>query len=156
MLLPEACCIPLRAPLADGALACIPFAGPGDPCAWACVVCAGGFCNENLELMLDIHELRRELALESGGVVPPLFVSLPRLSIVGRFGGIFWGADVAFVVGVGAGGEAGRCTAGAVAGSVAMDCPWFDCGLAGRPPWDDVFGGASLARPGDDGACVRW
>jgi hypothetical protein len=48
--------------------------------------------------MLDIHELRRELVFESGGVVPPFLVSLPRLSIVGRFGGIFWGADVAFVV----------------------------------------------------------
>jgi hypothetical protein len=24
------------------------------------------------------------------------------------------------------------------------------------PPCDDVFGGASLVRPGDEGACWRW
>lgn len=110
--------------------------------------------------MLDIHELRLELVLESGGVVPPFFASLPRLSIVGRFGGILCGVEVAVVAGAGAGAgagsEAGRCTAGAVVGSGTVGSPWFDCGLEGSPPWDDVFGGASLVRPGDDGACVRW
>ena len=106
--------------------------------------------------MLDIHELRRELVLGSGGVVPPFFGSLPRLMIVGRFVGIFWGVDAAEDAGAGAGGEAGRWTAGAFAGSGAVGCPWFCGGPEGRPPWDDVLGGASLLRPGDDGACVRW
>ena len=158
LLLPEACCMPLSAPLADGPFACAPLEAAGDPWAWACVVCAGGFCDENFELMLDIHELRRELVLESGGVVPPFFASLPRPSIMGRFGGILCGVDVAVVAGAGAGagGEAGRCTAGAAAGPGAAGSPWLDGGLVGSPPWDDVLGGASLVRPGDDGACVRW
>lgn len=29
-------------------------------------------------------------------------------------------------------------------------------GRVGRPPCDDVFGGASLVSPGEDGACWRW
>jgi hypothetical protein len=103
--------------------------------------------------MLDIHELRRELVLGSGGVVPPFFMSLPRLSIVGRFWGIFWGVDVALVA-AGAGGDAGLWTFGAFGGSDALGSSW--CGRVGRPPWDDVFGGASLVRPGDEGACWRW
>ena len=153
MFPPEAACIPFKAPLADVAFPCEPFAAAGDPCACVCVVCASGFCDENLELILDIHELRRELVLESGGVVPPFFMSLPRLSIVGRFEGIFWGMLVAAVE-TEAGGDAGRWTAGAIAGSGAVGCSWL--GRVGRPPWDDVFGGASLLKPGDEGACWRW
>lgn len=137
-----------------------PFAAAGDPWAWVCVVCAGGFWDENLELMLEIHELRREPDLESGGVVP-FFVSLPRLSIVGRLGaGIFWGVEVAWFAragaSAGAGGETGFWTIGACAGSVAAGSARVCCGPVGRPPWDDVLGGASLVRPGDEGACVRW
>ena len=78
-----------------------------------CVVCAGGFCDENLELILEIHELRRELPFGSGGVVP-LLGSLPRLSIAGRLAAIFCGAEVAEDAEMGAGGEAGRWTAGAL------------------------------------------
>jgi hypothetical protein len=142
--------------LAEGALPFAPLAAAGDPWAWVCVVCAGGFCDENLELMLEIHELRREPVLESGGVVP-FFASLPRLSIVGRLGvGIFWGVEVALFAGAGAGGETGLWTAGACAGSVAVGSAWFCGGPVGRPPWDDVLGGASLVKPGDEGACVRW
>ena len=109
-----AACMPFNAPFADGECGA-PFAVAGDPCACVCVVCAGGFCDENLELILDIHELRRELPLASGGVVP-LLGSLPRLSIAGRLGAIFWGAEVAedAGAGTGAGGEAGRWTGGAV------------------------------------------
>ena len=117
-----------------------------------CVVCAGGFCDENLELILEIHELRRELPFGSGGVVP-LLGSLPRLSIAGRLGAIFCGAEVADDAGTGAGGEAARWTIGAL--------PWLGVVVGwpsseGSPPWEDVLGGASLVSPGDDGACVRW
>lgn len=104
--------------------------------------------------MLDIHELRREV-LGSGGVVPPFLASLPRLSIVGRFGGIFWGVDVAVVAGE-AGGEADCWTADAGAGAGAAGSPWLWFGLMGRPPCDDVLGEGSRVRPGDDGACWRW
>lgn len=118
------------------------------------MVCAGEFCDENFELMLFIHELRRELFFESGGVVPLAFLSaLPRLSSAGRFGGIFWGGvalDAA--AGGGRGGDAGLAVAGV--GSGICCSSWR--GLAGMPPCDDVFGGASLVRPGDEGACWRW
>jgi hypothetical protein len=110
-----------------------------------------------LELMLFIHEFRREPLFESGGVVPVAFFSvLPRLSSAGRFGAIRGGV-VAVELAVdmaeeGRGGDAGRMAAGV--GS------WTCCssgrGLVGMPPCDDVFGGASLLRPGDDGACWRW
>ena len=77
--------MPFSAPLADGDVFVVPLAAAGEPWAWACVVCAGEFCDENLELMLFIHELRRELFLESGGVVPLPFLSvLTRLSSAGR------------------------------------------------------------------------
>lgn len=133
----------------------------GDPWACAWVVWAGEFCDENLELMLDIHEFRRELPFASGGVRPPLlfFSELPRLSNAGRFVGIFWGGVVAVE---GGGGDVGVCTAGAGVGvgegdggGLASCCSSWR-GLAGRPPCDDVLGGASLVRPGDEGACWRW
>lgn len=111
-----AACMPFNAPFAEGEFGA-PFAVAGDPCACVCVVCAGGFCEENLELILDIHELRRELPFGSGGVVP-LLGSLPRLSIAGRLGAIFWGAEVAEDAGTGAGGEADRWTGGAI--------PWVE------------------------------
>jgi hypothetical protein len=54
------------------------------------VVAAGEFCDENLELMLEIHEFLREPGLESGGVtLPGCFSELERPSSVGRFAGIF-------------------------------------------------------------------
>jgi hypothetical protein len=82
--------MPLRAPLADGEAPFAPLvAAAGDPWACVCVVCAGGFCDENLELMLLIHELRREGLFESGGVTLPGLSVLPRLSSAGRFEGIF-------------------------------------------------------------------
>lgn len=88
--LPEAACMPFNAPLADDVEFVAPLAIAGDPWACASVVCAGEFCDENLELMLVIHEFRRELVLESGGVLPlASFSVLPRLSNVGRFKGIF-------------------------------------------------------------------
>lgn len=152
----------MRAPFAEGVPPWAAFGAAGEPWAWVCVVCAGGFCDENLELILEIHELRRELGLKSGGVVPPFFASLPRLSIVGRLGGIFWGADGVLFTGAGAGagagtgGETGLCAADSFAGSGTAAPPWLDGGPVGRPPWDDVLGGASLVRPGDEGACVRW
>lgn len=144
--------MPLSAPFAEGAVLAAPLLVAGDPCACVCVVWAGEFCEENLELMLLIHEFRRELALESGGVVPlPIFSVLPRLSSVGRFAGIFW-EGVGAVEGVGRGGGASCWAGGAGSGT------WCSSGrcLMGSPPCDDVLGAASLARPGDDGACWRW
>lgn len=143
--------MPLSAPLAEGEGGVAPFVAACDPWAWACVVCAGEFCDENLELILVIHEFRRELVLVSGGVVPlPPFSVLPRLSNAGRFGlaGIFCGGVVA-ATGAGRGGDAGLCTDGA--GSVR--CCSSGWAREGSPPCDEVFGGASLVRPGDDGAC---
>jgi hypothetical protein len=81
--------MPLSAPLADGVDPFAPLAAAGDPWACACVVWAGGFCDENLELMLLIQELRRKLLFESGGVRLPGFSVLPRLSSAGRLVGIF-------------------------------------------------------------------
>jgi hypothetical protein len=92
------------------------LAAAGDPWAWVCVVCAGEFCDENFELMLFIHELRRELFFESGGVVPTALLSLlARLSNAGRFGGIFRGGvapGAAAAAGGGRGGDAGLVAAG--------------------------------------------
>jgi hypothetical protein len=85
----DAAWMPFSAPLADGVAPLAPFVAAGDPWACACVVCAGGFCDENLELMLDIHELRRKVLLWSGGVKLPAFSTLPRLSSAGRLVGIF-------------------------------------------------------------------
>jgi hypothetical protein len=121
--------------------------------------------------MLFIQELRRDGFLESGGVVPLTFFSaLFRLSNAGRFEGVFWGG-VAVATGAGAGvgvgaavaavaaaaggrgGDAGRLAAGF--GSCVRCCSSWR-GLAGMPPCDEVLGGASLLRPGDDGACWRW
>ena len=151
--------MPFRAPFAEGEGLAAPWETAGDPWAWVWVVCAGEFCDENFELMLFIHELRRELFFTSGGVVPLAFFSaLPRLSSAGRFGGIFWGG-VAVVTGAaaavaegGRGGDAGLLAAGF--GSCVCCSSWR--ALAGIPPCDEVFGGASLVRPGDDGACWRW
>jgi hypothetical protein len=153
LLPPDAACMPFRAPFAEGEVLAAPEATAGEPWAWACVVCAGEFCDENLELMLFIHELRREPFLDSGGVVPlPFLSALPRLSSAGRFGGIFWGGvgpDAA--AGGGRGGDAGLVVAGV--GSWTCCSSWR--GRVGSPPCDDVLGGASLLRPGDDGACWR-
>ena len=67
--------------------------------------------------MLDIHEFRRELDLESGGVRLPNFSELPRLRTPGRFVGIFCAGDVAFEGGEGGEGRDCFCTvAGAVSG----------------------------------------
>lgn len=111
--------------------------------------------------MLDIHELVRNLPLESGGVRLPGFSALPRLSRVGRFEGIFWGG----VAGAGVeDGEAVLGTEGVCFGAGAgafsrsgysfLRSSWW--GRVGSPPCEDVFGGASRVRPGDDGACWRW
>jgi hypothetical protein len=152
---PEAACMPFRAPLAEGALLVAPLAAAGDPCAWVCVVCAGEFCDENLELMLFIHEFRREPVLTSGGVVPLAFFSvLPRPSNTGRFGAIFCGGVVVAVAAAATGGRGGD--AGRVAAGVGCWICSSARGLVGMPPCDDVFGGASLVRPGDEGACWRW
>jgi hypothetical protein len=140
------------------------LAAAGDPWACVCVVWAGEFCDENLELRLFIHELRRELGLLSGGVVPVAFLSvLLRPSSAGRFGGTFWagvggavavaGGVAAAAVGGGRGGEAGLWAAGVGVGC-GLRCS-SGRGLVGSPPCDDVFGGASLVRPGEDGACWR-
>jgi len=150
---PEAACMPFRAPLAEGDALAVPLAAAGEPWAWVCVVAAGEFCDENLELMLFIHELRRELFFASGGVVPLPFLSvLPRPSSAGRFGIFCGGVGPAAAAGGGRGGDAGLVGAGV--GSLFCCSSWR--GLAGRPPCDDVLGGASLVRPGDEGACWRW
>jgi hypothetical protein len=67
--------------------------------------------------MLFIHELRRDVFLASGGVVPLTFFSaLPRLSNAGRFSGVFVGGVVvatgAAAAGGGRGGDAGLLAAG--------------------------------------------
>lgn len=151
--------MPFRAPLAEGAVLARPWAGAGEPWACAWVVAAGEFCDENLELMLLIQELRRELALDSGGVAPFALLSLllPRPSSAGRLGGAFIGGVVVVavevvVVGKGRGGEAGCWTDGGGSGCCCSCC----CGFAGGLPCDDILGGASLARPGEAGACWRW
>lgn len=54
--------------------------------------------------------------------------------------------------GAGRGGDAGRVAADF--GS-CICCSASEAGLVGMPPCDDVFGGASLVRPGDEGACWR-
>lgn len=121
---PEAAWIPFRAPLADGVVLLAPLVGAGDPCACACVVWAGEFCDENFELILVIHELRRELLFPSGGVVPDLSVLL-RLSRAGRFGGAFKGKDgVAIAVAV-------TASAGGVRGSGGDDAGWLGRGVVG-------------------------
>jgi hypothetical protein len=151
--------MPFSAPLADGADAPVPFAVAGDPCAWVCVVCAGGFCDENLELMLEIHELRRDEAFESGGVVLTIFSALPRLRIAGRLVGVFWGVEPGGDATRGGDGEVDLRMGIAFVGSVSCGLGGLGCsdgGLAGRPPWDDVLGGVSRVRPGDEGACWRW
>lgn len=150
--------MPFRAPLAEGEAL---LGDTCDPWAWAWVVCAGEFCEENLELMVFIHELRRDVSLESGGVVPLTFFSeLPRLSSVGRFGGTLMGG-VAVIGDVGAGAGATGDGRGGDAGLLVAGVGFWICcsswrGRAGIPPWDEVLGGASLLRPGDDGACWRW
>lgn len=111
--------------MAEGVVCAAPLGAAGDPWACVCVVCAGEFCDENFELMLFIHEPRRDMPLPSGAAVPLTFLSLlPRLSSVGRLGGaIFWvgvvnvgGAAAAAVVvaaaGGGRGGDAGLVAAG--------------------------------------------
>lgn len=104
---PDAACIPFNAPLADVVCPWTLFVTAGEPCAWACVVWAGEFCDENLELILDIQEFLLGLAL-SGGVMLPGLSVLPRLSKAGRLTGIFWVANDA-EEGVG-GGESGVST----------------------------------------------
>lgn len=151
---PDAACMPFRAPLAEGVVLFAPLVGAGEPWACACVVCAGEFWDENLELILVIHEFRRELVLPSGGVVPDLSLLL-RPSRAGRFGGVFRGgvAVAGSTAGAREGGDEGCCGCG----GVASWCCWpFWFGRDGRPPCDDVLGGASRVRPGDEGACWRW
>jgi hypothetical protein len=50
------------------------------------------------------------------------------------------------------GGDGGFSIEGTVSLETCASSGWS----CGRPPWVDVRGGASLARPGDDGACRRW
>lgn len=153
--------MPFRAPFADGDELAAPCNAACDPWAWVCVVCAGEFCEENLELKLVIHDPRREVFLESGGVVPFRFFSeLFRLSSAGRFNGVFWGAVVVAVAvaagaaagGGGRGGDAGLLAAGFGSG-VCCCSSWRD--LADMPPFDRVLGGASLLQPGDEETCWR-
>ena len=88
----------------------MPLVGAGDPWACASVVWAGEFCEENLELMLEIHEFLREREMESGGVTLPGLSEATRPSRLGRLLGIFC-ADVG---GVGVrDGKEGCWTAGA-------------------------------------------
>lgn len=142
--------MPWSAPLAEGDVPSVPFVLAGDPCACACDVWAGGFCEENLELILEIHEPLRSPPFESGGVrLPFCFSELLRLSKAGRFAGIFWGGVVAAEGG--GGGEAAFF--GGVSGLAI--CASSTRGLVGSPPCDDVLGGGSLARAGDEGACWR-
>lgn len=116
---PDAACIPFRAPFADAVVLFVPLVGADEPWACACVVCAGEFCDENLELMLVIQELRREFVLPSGGVLPVLSVLL-RPSKTGRLLGIFWGAEA--VVGSTEGNRAGR---GDVGCCCCCCCCWW-------------------------------
>lgn len=79
-----------------------------------------------------------------------LFSEPDRPRSVGRFGGVF----VGFTTGD-AGtddGDGGFSIEGTVPLETCASSGWS----CGRPPWVDVRGGASLARPGDDGACRRW
>jgi hypothetical protein len=149
--------MPFSAPLADCAAPFAPFVAAGEPWACALVVCAGGFCDENLELMLDIHELRRRTLFWSGGVKLPDFSTLPRLSSVGRFVGIFCGGVVGAPEGCCA---TSFCALGAEVGAVVGSWRCLSAvllrGREGRPPCEDVLGGASRVRPGEDGACWRW
>lgn len=119
-------------------------------CDCAAGECDGEFCvDENFALMLDIHEFRLDVDLESGGVSVALFSELDRPRSVGRFGGVF----VGFTTGdAGTGGGDGGSS---IEGTVPLETctSRWSCG---RPPWVDVRGGVSLARPGDDGACRRW
>lgn len=92
--------MPFKTPLADDVFPFAPLWLAGEPWACACVVWAGGFWEENLELMLDIQEFLLELVFESGGVILPGLSELPRLNNAGRLRGIFCGA-----VGVDGGGE---------------------------------------------------
>lgn len=97
--------------------------------------------------MLDIHEFRLDVDLGSGGVNVALFSELARPRSVGRLGGVF----VKFNTGNG-GGDEGMPIEGTVPLETCASPEWS----CGRPPWVDVRGGASLTRPGDDGACRRW
>jgi hypothetical protein len=128
--------------LACEVLPFVPLVGAGEPWACACVVWAGEFCDENLELKLDIHEFLRDGDLNSGGVTLPGLSGAARPSMFGRFVGIFC-ADVGGVVADD--GKEDCWTAGA--GSGVLRSAW------GRPPCDDVRGRVSFGRPGDDGAC---
>ena len=87
-----------------------------------------------MELILEIHELRRDEAFESGGVVLGTFSALPRLSIVGRLVGIFWGAEPGGDATGGGDGEADFRMGRACVGSVSCDFCCSGGGLAGRPP----------------------
>lgn len=89
--------------------------------------------------MVLIHELRRDVSLESGGVVPLTFFSeLPRLSSVGRFGGALMGGVAvtgdagagAAATGDGRGGDAGLLVAGV--GFWVCCSSWW--GRTGIPP----------------------
>jgi len=96
--------------------------------------------------MLDIHEPLRDGVLESGGVILPGVLSeLPRPSKAGRFTGVFCAG-----VGTTGAGDGTEGLSTAVTDFGLWGSWWAPCG--GRPPCDDVFGGASRARPGDEGA----
>lgn len=64
--------------------------------------------------------------------------------------GVGIGAEAVLMVGGSRGGDAGG-DAGRWAHSAGTDGV-----VAGRPPCEDVLGGASLGPPGDEGACWRW
>ena len=58
-------------------------------CDCAAGGCDGELCvDENFALMLDIHEFRLDVGLESGRASVALFSELDRPRSVGRFGGV--------------------------------------------------------------------
>lgn len=142
--------MPFKAPFADDVAACPPFADAGEPWACARVVCAGEFCDENLELMLDIHEFLRDNGFASDCARLPGFSELPRLSSGGRFTGPFCAGGVA--TGGGEGGEI-SWTAGAGDGCSSWGVVG---GVKGVPSQAEWFVGASLEAAGEVGACGRW
>lgn len=128
--------MPFRAPFAVGGCA-----GAGEPWAWACVVWAGEFCDENLELMLDIQEFLRDVGLESEEKLG-VFSALPRLSNGGRLVGVFCMGG--FAVGD---GEVSEGCGGWMASSVPLLSLSAGCGGEG-PPCAGVAGTFSESEDG--------
>lgn len=107
----------------------------------------------NLELKLDIQEPRREdpfeLVESCDDVEAVDFSEVDLPSIPGLFENVFDGV------------EDGGCGDISVSASPPDTVMLFlsegvPGGCTGSPPFDEVFGGASFARPGDVGARIRW